>query len=185
MISPSAYGLDTAPATYDQFTLQEGEIVEEIPANDPRNFSKQSVEYMVDVVGRQAFFSNNVRPVQASVMGLFGGADQFSYTLRARTPKVPGSRVLVMFLNGNEAEAIIVGSRKDQSFSTVPNSVGRFLKWVFNGVRVDINDDGELRIRQNGATKNDGTPDNREDTNQGPYVQFTKDGNIYLTDNNG
>lgn len=66
------------------------------------------------------------------------------------------------------------------------NSDNRFFKWVFNGVKQLVNDSGEFLIAATGATLTNGAADpNNDPDNKGPFLQFTKAGDIILSDNNG
>lgn len=173
--------------------LYTGEVKKAIPLADPNNDSKTQIEYEVEVKIRNGTEAPTVVTTKCKVADLFGAVGDFTvHSYRAATkarnnkPHLDGAQVLVMFVNGNTQNGVIVGGLKNTSVRNPYTMTGRFLRWVFNGVSVNINDDGELTAQTEGATKNDGTPDaNRDDNNHGPYVQFTKTGNLYVTDNNG
>lgn len=195
-VFPGAYGIDTAPATFGEYSLREGEIVDVYDPEHPRNYSKTTTEYIVELQFRSGFTSPGSRSVRAVLADNFGGiADFSSFSLRKRTnkvtrnsPETDGARVLVLCLNGDESHGVIIAGLKNtnvKNFPEIKDIAGRFKNWVFNGVSAFINDSGELKISAAGATKNDGTPDERNEDNHGPYVKFTKNGNLYVTDNNG
>jgi len=189
-ISPIGLEAMSPANAFGQNSIYLGDVVGEILPSSAGSRYKIATEYDVSVqVQKDSEISS--RTVRCFVPDQFGGiADTSSHSFRVatfgrRSKQVQvGAKVLVAFINGDSNLGIILGGFRERGAKS--SLTGRFLKWVFNGISVNINDDGELRIRANGATKNDGTPDaNRDDTNQGPYVQFTKDGNLYLTDNNG
>jgi hypothetical protein len=191
--SPMGASGNVAGAGFSMTNVYSGEVKRALPPSSPDNRSKSQTEYEVEVKISNGMDPPTIITPQCVVVDQFGGVGDFStHSFRAATKDrngdvhLNGAQVLVAFVNGNYLNGFILGALKNTTAQAPATMVGRFLKWVFNGVSVNINDDGELRVRMNGATKSDGTPDtNRDDTNQGPYLQLTKDGNIYFTDNNG
>lgn len=176
------------PAGFGWDGFYYGEVKAVVPVSDKRNQSKKQEEYQVEITVRDGLGVVTTVMAVCRVADMFGSGDTYAHSLRTASQKSvdvsDGAQVIVAFVSGDFSQGVIIGALRNTAQAN--NSLlGRFLKWVFNGVVVNINDDGELRLRVNGATKNDGTPDTREDTNQGPYVQFTKDGSFYVTDNNG
>lgn len=124
---------------------------------------------------------------------LAGLADQTYHILRAN-PKAgetgkgfgDGSKVLLLCLNGETFYPIIIGGvqdSKDESQKDLSKDELLF-KWIYNGIDVQINNDGEATVTYLGKTKNDGSTD-VEDSVAGMYAKFDKDGNFTLSDSDG
>jgi len=177
------------------YMLRMGEVVQVIPPSNPSNKgpatkNKQWV-YVVNVAFRNGNGSRSVVPYRCTVKDLFGTAgDHFRYSLRQGAPTgkqffSTGAWVLVLCPNGSKADALIVGAMRHKD-DKVSDPETTFLDFVFNGVKVAIDDKGALSLKVPGATKLDGTPDdNRDKNNKGTQVSFGADGSIAITDGNG
>lgn len=173
---------------YNNVCLRVGEVRDIIYPDDERSLSKQFLEYTVQVYqktngdpGTSTFYSNCL------VSNLFGGgADNFTYTLRAtkkytnnETGLGNGSKVLLLCIDGETINAIIVSGILTKEFNDQQSEDdGHNLKLNFNGIAVQVNDDGELTVTFNGATDNDGKV--IDDSGQGSTLSLTKDGSIVL-----
>jgi hypothetical protein len=174
-----------------------GEVQEIIQPNDPRNVNKIVPEYSVWAnLYENGTYTSRILP-HVVACDLFGSglSDTFTYTLRGANSTTKdtagnkqigdglGSRVLMMAINGDRNNYVIIsGIRSNKSTPDDP-TLGHHLDFEFNGVSVNINNDGEFTLTYGGATKNDGT--NRDDVDQsatGTTIQITKDGSLSVTD---
>ncbi len=180
-------GTEDAPTHAGTFQLLVGEIKEIIEPTDKKSLSKLYKEYHVDVQHREGVGPvATVRFPNCQIINLFGGtADKFMYTLRP-DPKDPeskksattGSKVLMLCLNGNGGLAYIVGGIREDK---VADEKGHNLKFSFNGITFDINNDGELKLALTGATLVDGKPDKDKGADPDKItttVEIKKDGNL-------
>jgi hypothetical protein len=183
---------------FTDIVLRMGEVVQAHYPDDPTNQSKKQMEYTVNVQYRQSNRQVTVSSYRCTVAdGLGGIADSSRQTFRvssgdrAGQTLGDGARVLILCPNGEKNSAVIIAGVRNEQITTndPPRLVpaGQRLKdFVFNGVHVNINDDGELLLQVSGATKNDGSPDaNRDQNNHGTKVQIQKNGSFTITDNNG
>lgn len=194
-VIPSYFGAETmgtttAPNSFGNVALRQGEVRAIIYPNDPKNLSKTVVEYHVAVQVRDGTGpAAIVNYPNCQVANLFGGtADRLRYTYRPQTHEPEkrqvlsdGSKVMVLCINGETRRAYIVGGLNED---TTPEKAedGHNLRFEFNGVQVTINKDGELQARFRGATKIDGTLADSADANaEGSTVTFTKEGGIRLS----
>jgi phage baseplate assembly protein gpV len=175
--------------------LRLGEVIGAFPPGAPNNQSpgKKQWEYLVSAWHRNGQGPLCPTPYRCSVMDSFGGmADHLRHTVRM-SPVPPedtgvltkGSMVLVLCPNGDKTNAVIIGGvRHHKEQTSDPDDT--FLDFLFNGLGVTINADGELRVQIQGATKADGTAaDTRDENNKGSFVSFDKAGNITISDANG
>lgn len=174
-------------------TLRVGEVRKIITVGSPDNFSRSVTEYEVAVQYRENGTSDVTSIYRGvTVNNLFGGvADMMSYTLRADPTTGAtsasvfgvGSKVLILCISGSQQKAIIMGGIRDfyKQKSNYPDDTGHNLYFEFNGLRFQINDDGEATVTFRGKTKNDGTlADSADPAAEGTKVNFNKDGNLEI-----
>jgi hypothetical protein len=179
-------------SSFGQLGISIGEVKGVVYPNDKNSQSKKNVEYVVETIMRNGMgipVPTNVPCVVVDTFGSVGDFSLHSFRTASRKPDrdklvYDGAQVLVAFVSGDTSHGFIIGALR-HSKSPQETLVGRFFRWVFNGIDLDINDDGEVKVQANGATKQDGSPDTRNKNNKGPYFQFTKTGDAYVTDNNG
>lgn len=172
-------------------SLRLGEVRGIVYPNDPGSYSKRVVEYDIDVQyrdGEGVSSTSKFRGVAAN--NIFGGiADQFHATYRAEpNPKEyssngfgVGSKVLVACVGGSQQFGIILGGIKDPDDEAESKADGHNLFFEFNGVRVQIKDDGELELTFRGKTKVDGELDNSAVPEaEGTRLQINKEGNFLI-----
>ena len=156
-----------------------------LPHNS-RDPSSAQITYDVDVKHRRGSAGTvTIRLYRCRVANLFGGvADSFSFTLRPDTGKSDktygnGSQVLVLCENGNRQQAYIIGG-VPQDVDTGSN--GHHLDWEFNGVHVNIDQDGSLLLSVAGATDVTGKSSNDK---LPAALAISSDGSIFLDDVEG
>lgn len=90
-----------------------------------------------------------------------------------------GSRVLVLCINGSGFGGIILGgvqhTLKKDGDST---ALGHHLLWEFNGIRANVDKDGQLHVTYNGKTLETGLPDNVSADVVGTGVHMLQDGGL-------
>jgi hypothetical protein len=172
--------------------LHFGEIVAMFPPNHMANISKKETEYVVMVQLRDSIGILTPTPYRCvRVDGLGGVSDHLRMTVRPSSGEIKersitdGSMVLIACINGDKNNGVILGGIRHPDNKTVDVSDARYLSFMFNGVAVNIADDGGLKITIAGATKNDGTPDNRSENNKESFVEVKANGNVCLSDNHG
>jgi hypothetical protein len=163
-----------------------GEVQEMIPPTNPKNISKKVNEYTVYV----QHMSNNTMVGRmynyCTVSNMFGSiADSLSYTLRA-DPSAgrssaegigKGAKVLMMCINGSNANAVILGAIHDSS-DKPDGDEGHHFTFVFNGVEININDAGELKLSIHGKTDLDGKT---EEDDVGTTITLSKAGGLDIS----
>lgn len=142
-------------------------------------------------------------------------ADYFEYTLRANiadgqkkddlltkgaalelsndseVKKLLGATVIIACVGGDASNAVIIGAlpsfflEQNTKYEQQSKEDGKFLKFSFNGIYVNINDDGELIIKRNGPTKSDAELDTDSDggkeENIGSLIQIDKEGSVIIS----
>lgn len=182
---------------FGDFALRQGEVKNVVYPDDPKSRTKRLIEYDVVV----EYFRNGTwvsRLINGAVVmnGLMSLADVETFTLRVnkqsgeskqnQPPIKYGSKVIVLFLNGQVNFPIIIGGLydpKDESQKDFEKDKKIYFK-KFNGIETEINDDGELTYTYTGKSKEDGTTDVSDDV-AGTYFKLDKDGNAYLSDSDG
>lgn len=199
-IIPSWLGvMDTTVAlepdeAFDNVALRIGEVKELIYPGDRRSVSRKWTEYRVLVQhrDRQGRGVTTEYP-NCALNSTFGGvADKSSFTLR---PKLSGdhstdglgkgSKVVILCINGETNLALIIGGFRDPADTETDTNAAtdlHHLLWEFNGIRADINNDGELSLEFKGPTQADGTlAQSADPDNSGAMFQLLKNGNIVFS----
>lgn len=198
-VIPSYLGVQTRGSSagsqdiLNDYVLRLGEVKKIIAPSDVLSYSKKVTEYELAVQyrdGTGAVVTSTYRG--ATVNNLFGGvADLVSYTLRPDPKNTDasgkifgvGSKVLILCVSGDQQKAVILGGIRDTAQETAPynGDTGHNLYFEFNGLRFQINDDGEATVMFRGKTKNDGTlADSADPAAEGTKVNFNKDGNLEI-----
>lgn len=205
-VVPSWMSLDSND-DFDQFvnnnfSLKIGQVVKINYPDDKNGFKTITYDVMVN---DKSDAYNQVLLFNCQVIDKFGGlADFATYTLRAndkdingltsnqvKSSELLGSYVIVGLIDGSAASPIILGGvpyidlPKDSDRKVPKKDDGHNLKFVFNGINVEINKDGELNLVKNGPTNPDGTlnTDISDDKQKGSFVKIDKDGNITMSAN--
>ena len=94
-----------------------------------------------------------------------------------------GSIVLILCLNGSPDanQAIILGGLQNPNQSVYSAEDGQFYDFNFNGIKYNINKDGELSIQFNSVIDGDGNQANPDAA--GTTLKFDKDGGFTVSDN--
>lgn len=188
-------GMRRNPGNQTDVGLRWGTVKELVYPNDPRNSSQKYIEYLLSVEHKDGGKPGaNVNYLGVQLSNLFGGvADYLNYTLRP-TPQqsnpqpgklLQGSKVLCLCVNGDRAQAIIIGGARDGTYDGNVDDNGQKghnLDFSFNGLNATVNDDGELTVVFNGKTDIDGTlADSADPDAQGSNIRMTKDGSVLIS----
>jgi phage baseplate assembly protein gpV len=179
--------------------LRIGEVQQVFYPEDPQNVSKKFVEYQVWVQHRTNGTAVTKIYDHCLAIDHFGSVADFSFATYRADPSATrkneakslrpglGAMVVILCINGESTQGLILGGvRNGQSTELDSKDDGHHLHSRFNGVDVEVNDDGELTITYGGATKLDGTNTDDVDVDSiGTFVTFSKDGNVLLSDKDG
>jgi phage baseplate assembly protein gpV len=175
-------------------SLRLGEIERIDYPTDSTNESKTQNEYLVRATHRDRRGIECSTLYRCVLADWFGGqADYMRYSLRAQvipptTQEVVGDGSMVLFacVNGETHRGVIISGVRHPAVTTADPAKKRFLSFEFNGVHVDIDDNGTLVLKVPGATNLDGSPDSkRKATNKGSTVTLDASGDIKVDDQNG
>jgi len=197
-IIPSFFGVgDRARSTpgsamtMSDVSLRVGEIIDSHGPTDPENVSKVEVEYIVQVNYRDGTGNTVQTPYRCVIKDGFGSqGDRVRHSLRQATGQKKdkargnGAIVLIACINGDKAQAVILDCLRHPNRQQ-PDPQGRFLDFEFNGVGLQIGDDGSMTLTVPGPTDTDGQPDHRDQNNHGSKVTFAKTGDITIDDQAG
>jgi len=182
-------------STYNNTALRVGMITNSYAYNDPLNISKLTTEYDVTVIQQDAnrgVATINYRNCMSSE-GFGSKADFFERNLRPRTQFTGkgeptnfkgqnGAIVLVLCLDALTEKALIIGSLTHPDRPTNLVDTGPLLVGQFNGVKININEDGSCSLIFQGATDTNGKI---LDPNQGnTEIQIATDGSFQVDHRN-
>ena len=177
--------------SYNNTALRFGVIKNIYSVNDPKNISKLSTEYDVDVIEQD--MNRGIAPITykncLSVDALGSVADFFEKNFREQTQsdnaQLPltkgqnGATVLVLCLDATTGKGVVLGGFNHPDRPTTLVDDQPRLSGQYNGVGIAINPDGSCSLTFNGATDNNGVP---TDSSQGvTQFQIQTDGSYQLT----
>jgi hypothetical protein len=122
-------------------------------------------------------------------MSSFGGkADKLKYTFRKKVDGEDsadglgeGSKVVILCINGETNQALIIGGVRDGTDDADVEASGHHLLWEFNGVRAEVNNDGEFMLKFGGATAADGST---ESESGGTSITMKQNGDLVFEHDN-
>jgi hypothetical protein len=174
--------------TYENYPLRMGIVVRSYPTSSDQNISKLSVEYDVVVIEQDG--NRAITPITykncLSSDGLGSIADFFEVRRRTQKKKTrfegkdpasqDGAIVLLLCLDGSSEKAIILGGLNHPQRKSKLVGDETKLAGEFNGLAIEVNDDGSANLTFKGATDNEGKP---KDTSQGnTTIDIEKDGTL-------
>ncbi len=108
--------------------------------------------------------------------------------------KLLGATVILACIGGDSSNAVIIGALpaiflgKNKNYKPQSKDNGKFLKFNFNGIYVNINNEGELFVQRQGPTAPDGSFDGKEPSDRNvieekanSFIKINKDGEIILS----
>lgn len=173
--------------SYKNTGIKAGIVVKSYAYNDPANINGLSTEYDVQTIeqfenkGTTSILYKNC----VSFQGFGSIADYLEFTLRSQTAQSDnapsfndqdGAVVVIQCLDNIGSKAIVVGSLINPSRTTNITSTSPQLSGEYNGVKIQVANDGSCSLTFNGATDNQGVP---TDPSQGPTTfQIKTDGSF-------
>ncbi len=181
----------TDGGAFSNFLLRIGEVKRIIPPKDKRSRSKRFYEYDVKVQHRENGTAVTKMYHNCYLMNSLAGlADKVRYTLRAvetqglnaATKPDAGSKVLILCINAEHAQAVIVGGIRHQDDDHDDVAKGHHYEFEFNGANVAVNDDGSWTVTNKGKTAADGKADPKRDKDgAGTTVKVEANGNFQVS----
>lgn len=177
--------------TYRNTAMRLGIVVKSYPVSDPNNLSKLTTEYDVLVFEQLEDRGSSIITYKncISAEGMGSIADFFERTLRVRqsssdqskminTKNQNGAVVLIHCIDGVSEKAIIIGSitHPDRKSTLLDHTA--YLEGEFNGVNIQVNDDGSANFTWKGPTNNDGDAINADQVPT--IVSIEKDGSFQI-----
>lgn len=174
--------------SYRNTGLKAGIVVKSYAPTDPFNQNGLCTEYDVQVM--EQFENKGSAPILyrncISTQGFGSLADYLEFTLRPKTFQTQkgfptfgdqdGAVVLLQCLDGDGAKAVVVGSLIHPDRDTNITSNAPQMSGEYNGVNIEIENDGSCSLTFKGATDSKGVP---TDPTQGNTVlQIQTDGSF-------
>lgn len=200
MIIPSFYSVkDVGYAKPDNTVfgntlLRVGEVKGVIYPDSDKSISGKYIEYDVVVQHREGNVAVSKLYHNCYLADSLGGRGDSSFrTLRVPDEKKTdpsneqgienlgtGSKVLILCINGGHNEAVIISGIRDGGDDKKRKQKGIHLEWEFNGVRLEIADDGSFSVEKKGPTKSSGERDKTKgaDEEQNTKISVDKDGSF-------
>lgn len=178
--------------SYKNTPLRMGIVIRAYGASDDNNLTKLTTEYDVLVFEQNENRGSSIVTYKNCIVAEGFGSipDFFEKTLRIRqglptesgglinTKGQNGAVVLIHCLDGMSDKAIIVGNVTHPDRQTTLVNTQPYLQGEYNGVNVEIANDGSVTLTFRGATDNDG---NQVDSSQGnTVVKIETDGSFQL-----
>lgn len=178
---------DAKKGIREDIALRTGIITNVFYPDDAQNISKLFIEYNVAVTSSNSDGSfNQITYRNCRHMDIFGAINKhenFVMETSGRNKSNEGAKCLVMCIDGINASgrAIIIGGLQDGNREPWKRSDGQFYDFLYNGLNVNINKDGEYSLTFNSYTDQQGKKANEKAA--GTNVKIDKDGNISLSTN--
>lgn len=173
--------------SHSNLALRMGEVVNKYPKTQGH---QTVMTYDVSVAhADHKRAQTTVLYVSCVVVNLFGGAADYQrWTLRPRTGPINtatgfgnGSKVLLLCVNGRTTQAWIIGGVMDNTTpSDDPDPALKYFQQVFNGVEININNDGEYSVGAFGPTDQTGAQITQDSDVVSPLITLDKNNNILL-----
>ena len=182
---------------FGNYELKRGEVIKITYPTDKDSVTKKFIEYDILIENYTNGTANSEIITNVVSFNLLGSlSDRLAWTFRPSTKKPTdnkemqgdGSKVLVMFINGQGFKPIILGGVRDindeSEKSDKSSDAGHHYEHVFNGLSTEIDKNGALTITFGGPTKNDGKRDTHtvKDEATGSTFKMLKNGNISISD---
>lgn len=116
------------------------------------------------------------------------------YIGKDEAPKLMGATVLIACVGGSSSNAVILAFlpsgriSENKNYKPQEEKNGKFLKFNFNGINVDINNDGELFLQRKGPTDSFGALTGKDDSEKSSnkdaansFVKINKAGEILIS----
>jgi hypothetical protein len=173
--------------SFANFGLKFGMVKERYDIEDKNNISKLGPEYDVMVLEQEG--DKGISPLtykNCIALDSFGGIADFSEFTKIQpanknidnVSKDDGSIVLILCIDGTVERGVIVGavSHHRRKQLSIKDKKSNNQEW--NGIRINIDDDGALTLTMKGKTDNLGKPTKPI----GSQFKMEKDGSVELND---
>jgi hypothetical protein len=174
--------------------LRTGQVIKIYYPEDPGNLSKKYHEYDVLVAHGDAKVGTNVSIYRnCKVSNIFASdTESLVFTLQVGAPVqgsdtlyTGGSIVNLLCIDGkpDSGQSLIIGGLQSPQFAfkTYSKADGNFYDFNFNGININVNNDGEYSITFNSVLNPDGIPTNQ--AAQGTKLVFDQQGRVTISDN--
>lgn len=159
-------GAGKAADLLNKLPLRMGRVIRVHAPTDPTNRSGAFFEYdvLAEEGSEHAINTRSLLP-HCCMISEFGGAADFSRS----TPRLldtdlqdtqdfgTGSRVLVLLINASSFAGVIIGGTQHPKGEKDDQAKGHHSIWQFNGVRREVDKDGQLHFTMKGATTASGS----------------------------
>lgn len=183
-------GFNNSKHLYDNVSLRSGVIQRLIYPNDPNSVTKKVLEYDIRCMQQDVGNGANFIVYRNARFNNFFGSNQdgVNYTLvpgvETKGILLGGSQVLFLCINGQATSgATIIGALPNlNTVNKIPSSNdGKFYDFMFNGININVNDDGELTIEYNSPIDTDGKKASEQTA--GTKIKLDKTGGLKISDN--
>lgn len=175
--------------SYHNVALRIGVVQSVYKVEDDKNIDKDTVQY--DVLTFQQDKDKGVIPTlykNCVTIDSFGGIGDFFEFVKTKPTTADGnmktddgSYVLLLCIDGTATRGVIIAALPHHGRkSTLLKAKDKHLEGEYNGLRMKINDDGELVITFKGKTDSKGKPKNAK--SGGSQIKMEKDGSVELND---
>lgn len=177
--SNNARGSYDISSNNSDVSLRVGVVVAAYPPTHPSNTNKKVAEYTVNsIYTDKDSVEGGFQYFRVRTASFFGGlSDYLRWAPRITSGAekyAEGSYVLLMCVNGSQRFSYIVGGIPHPNSTQQDPSDSVFFKWQYNGVAVDITQDGSLTILRRGPTDSYGNV--TDHTYSGAIIEMNNDG---------
>ena len=165
-MSSGSNGSSAYSQLYENVSMKTGFITKVYPIDSNENLSKTTIEYNVrveDQSGSQTVSTvDYYHCIALNPLGSIADSLQASLRVNKSNPAVTdpadqnGAYVVIACINGNSQQGVILGQLLHPRTKKPLNGDKKQLAGVFNGVSINVEDDGSCSLVFNGPTDNDG-----------------------------
>jgi hypothetical protein len=178
---------DARQGIREDIALRTGIITHVFYTDDAQNISIQFIEYNVMVTSSNSDGSlNSITYRNCRHMDIFGAINKhenFVMETSSNNKKDQGSQCLIMCIDGINAagRAIIIGGLQDANREPWKRADGQFYDFIYNGLNININKDGEYALTFNSYVDQQGIKANP--LAAGTAIKIDKEGNYSVSTN--
>lgn len=177
---------------YNSFSLRVGYAIRKHYPEDNNLEYQNGITYDVVCIGSDGIGPVNIYVYNRCPVASFLGSVADKQSVVLRTADVTddkltqdtinkSTKVLVLCINGRNTHGVIVACLPHLTNNDTLKKDGNNLQFEFNGINININKDGELKLLYKSPTAADSSPlDKNAAKSSGSYLQFAKDGSINL-----
>ena len=171
------------------YALKNGKVTNIYYPDDPGNISKTYIEYDVAVSEQSPNGGTTISAYRGCRFSNMFGTDNNSltHTFQANSDfgedTSTGSQVLLLCINGRSdgGQAVIIGGLSSEHGPSYTSADGQFYDFNFNGIKYNINKDGEWTVTFNSVIDQKGNKAN--EAAAGTIIKIDKEGRVSISDN--